>query len=244
MPVGRAVPAFHSKSDIAYAEVRERILSGDLRPGGVISQAKLAAELGLSTTPLREALRRLAAEGLVILGSHRDARVVPVSSEGARNYYEVRSALDPRACALAAERRTDDDIAEIDAALAELEPLTGLGSRPALDAHRRFHRSIYRASRNPVLTDFLESLWDRSDLYRLETLRSWTPDDEGRARVHSEHVGLRDAVVAGDAHLAGERAAAHITGSLGRRAIGMLAADGTEASPADPRLRKPEADRP
>lgn len=224
-PAGRPAPAFHSKSDIAYAEVRHRILTGELRPDGVISQAKLANELNLSTTPLREALRRLAAEGLVVLGSHRDARVVPVTSEGARSFYEVRSALDPRACALAAERRTEADIEAIDAALAELEPLTGLGSQSALDAHRRFHRSIYDASRNPVLTDFLESLWDRTDLYRLETLRSWTPDADERARVHSEHVGLRDAVVSGDAKAAEARASEHITGSLGRRAIGVLADD-------------------
>lgn len=231
--VGRPAPAFHSKSDIAYTEVRERILTGDLRPDSVISQAKLATELGLSTTPLREALRRLAAEGLVVLGSHRDARVVPVDSEGARSLYEVRSALDPRACALAAERRTDADIEAIDEALSELEPLTGQGSQSALDAHRRFHRSIYDASRNPVLIDFLESLWDRTDLYRLETLRSWTPDEEGRARVHSEHKGLRDAVAAGDPVLAETRAAAHITGSLGRRAIGLLAADASSPASVD-----------
>lgn len=224
-PADRPVPAFHSKSDLAYAEVRDRILTGELRPGGVIAQAKLASELGLSTTPLREALRRLDAEGLVTLGAHRDARVVPVSSEGARNFYEVRSALDPRACSLAAERRTEADISEIDGALAELEPLTALESQSALDAHRRFHRAIYLASRNPVLIDFLESLWDRTDLYRLETLRTWHPDEKGRERVHSEHLGLRDAIVAGDTGLAGKRAEAHITGSLGRRAIGLLASE-------------------
>ncbi|PPF38483.1 MULTISPECIES: GntR family transcriptional regulator [unclassified Pseudoclavibacter] len=221
-PASPARPLFRSKSELAYEELRRRILTGIYAPGDVIGQTKLAAELGLSTTPLREALKRLSTEGLVDLGAHRDARVIPLSQAEAQNLYEVRAAADPLACALAAERRDDSDLTRIEAALGELEPLTGVASAEALDAHRRFHRSIYRAAANPTLLGILDGLWDKTDLYRQRALRAWTPTPEDRARVHRQHSALRDAIVAGDAERARELSHAHITHSLARRAIGAL----------------------
>ncbi|MCU1407086.1 MAG: GntR family transcriptional regulator [Glaciihabitans sp.] len=216
------LPRFRSKSDLAYDELRRRILSGEYEPGAVIGQARAAAEIGLSTTPLREALKRLAAEGLVHLGAHKDARVVTLSPEEAQTLYEVRAAVDPLACGLAAERHTEGDVERIDAALATLEPLTGFATPNALDAHRAFHRSIYVAAANPILVGILDGLWDRTDLYRQRTLRTWTPSDEDRTRVRDQHAALRDAVAAGDAEAASALSHAHITHSLGRRAIGIL----------------------
>ncbi|NKX51241.1 GntR family transcriptional regulator, partial [Arthrobacter deserti] len=81
--------------------------------GSVFSQSLLAQELGVSTTPLREALRRLAAEGMVQLESHRDARVTPLTAEEARDLYVIRESLDPLAAALAAASRTPGDISSI-----------------------------------------------------------------------------------------------------------------------------------
>jgi len=213
---------FRSKSDVAYDVVRQRILAGDYAPGAVIGQARVAAEIGLSTTPLREALKRLAAEGLVVLGTHRDARVVTLSAEEGQNLYEVRAAMDPLACRLAATRRTDEDIMRIDSALRVLEPLTGAASGQALAAHRAFHRAIYLAAANPIMTGILDGIWDKSDLYRRRALRTWTPAEEDRARVHRQHAALRDAIAEGDARSAGDLSQAHITHSLGRRAIGIL----------------------
>src|SRR5689334_829893 len=106
-----------TKSESAYQLLRDRILSGALAPGQVLQQRELAATLGISTTPLREALRRLMTEGLVDLDSHRDARITELRAEQARDLIELRSALDPLAAALAAERRTSDDLAEMRAAL-------------------------------------------------------------------------------------------------------------------------------
>ncbi len=95
-----------TKCDSAYATIRQRILGGDLAPGQVLQQRELATALGISTTPLREALRRLATEGLVELDSHRDARIAALRAEQARDLLEVRLALDPVAASLAAQRRT------------------------------------------------------------------------------------------------------------------------------------------
>ncbi|MDA2915199.1 GntR family transcriptional regulator, partial [Acidobacteriia bacterium AH_259_A11_L15] len=75
-------------------------------PGVVFNQATFARTIGISTTPLREALRRLKSEGLIELGAHRDAKIAEISAEEARDLYELRRSLDPMAVALAAERRT------------------------------------------------------------------------------------------------------------------------------------------
>ena len=108
---------FPTKSDFAYTRVRELILSGELEPGAVINQATLAREIGISTTPLREALKRLKQQGLVELDAHRDARVARLDAEEARDLLEVRRSLDPLAAFLAADRRTKQDVAEMRAVL-------------------------------------------------------------------------------------------------------------------------------
>ena len=86
---------FETKSDYAYRQVRDRILSGELLPGAVIQQRELASQIGISTTPLREALRRLKSEGLVELDAHRDARISSLRAEEARDLLELRKSLDP-----------------------------------------------------------------------------------------------------------------------------------------------------
>src|SRR5919112_6518744 len=104
---------YNTKSDFAYTVVREKILSGAFIPGQVLNQATLARTIGISTTPLREALRRLKSENLVELDAHRDARVTELTAEEARDLLELRLSLDPLAAALAAERRTKADIKAI-----------------------------------------------------------------------------------------------------------------------------------
>ena len=111
MAVGDFDGPLFTKTDYAYAALRKRIMSGALPHGSAVSQEALAAELNVSTTPLREAMRRLASEGLVILDAHRDARVAPLTADEARSLFEVRQRLDPLAVRLAAERRSEADSA-------------------------------------------------------------------------------------------------------------------------------------
>ena len=100
-----------TKSDVAYAELRRLILSRRPCPGSRLAQYELAASLGMSITPLREAIRRLSSEHLVDLDTHRDVTWRAMSAAEARQLFEVRLSLDPTAAELAAARRTDDDIA-------------------------------------------------------------------------------------------------------------------------------------
>src|SRR6476469_6619863 len=101
---------FSTKSDDADAEVRRRILAGDVAPVSVLDQYLLSDQMGMSITPLREALRRLRGEGLIDIDVHKNTRVAPLSAAEARELFEIRLALDPAAAELAAKRRTDADI--------------------------------------------------------------------------------------------------------------------------------------
>lgn len=205
-----------------YEEVKRRVFAGVLGPGAVIGQERLAEELGVSTTPLREALKRLAAEGMVHLGPYRDARVTDLTTEEAQSLYEIRLSVDPLAAALAAERRTTADITGIEVALARLQPLSTSAEWESLIAHRDFHRAVYRASHNAPLVAILESLWDKADRYRQAGLRDHPEPAQDTERIRAEHQALADAVAASDATKARSVMQRHVSQSLGRRAIDSL----------------------
>src|SRR4051812_13012489 len=216
---------YATKSDFAYQRVRDRILSGELGPGAVINQAVLAKEIGISTTPLREALRRLMQQGLVELDAHRDARVTQLDAAEARDLLEVRRSLDPMAASLAADRRTTQDLAEMRSSLAGLEALPSNPTMAQLTAHRRFHTAIYRASHNAMLIEMLDGLWDTADRYRRHGLQVERSPEERAVTAH-EHTLLFQAITEGDAETAGEVMRAHIQTSLGAKSAWRLAKSG------------------
>ncbi|SDX92137.1 transcriptional regulator, GntR family [Modestobacter sp. DSM 44400] len=213
---------FPRKSDLAYARLRDLILSGVLQPGSALNQATLARTIGISTTPLREALRRLKEQGLVELDAHRDARVAPLDAAEARDLLELRRSLDPLSAGLAAERRTASDIAEIRRALEGLASLPSDPSPAQLDTHRRFHAAVYRASHNDLLVETLDGLWDKSDRYRRHALEVERTEEE-RQRRAEEHRLLVEAVVDRDSEGAAALMHRHVESSLGARAAWRLA---------------------
>ncbi|TYP90709.1 GntR family transcriptional regulator [Blastococcus xanthinilyticus] len=216
------VPAeYATKSDLAYTRVRGLILSGELAPGEVLPQAALARTIGMSTTPLREALRRLKQEGLVELDAHRDARVRPLDAAEARDLLELRETLDPLAASLAARRRTDDDLAQVRAALDGLESLSPSPSAGQLESHHRFHAAIHRAAHNALLVQTLDDLWTKTDRYRRHGLEEGRSDAELDARA-TEHRQLFEAVRDQDADAAAELMSRHVRTSLGARSLDRL----------------------
>ena len=220
--VPAADPGFATKSDLAYARVRELVLSGELAPGAVMPQAVLARTIGISTTPLREALRRLKQEGLVELDAHRDARVRPLDVTEARDRLELRRSLDPLAASLAAQRRTDDDLGEVRAALDGLEALSSSPSAGQLESHHRFHAAVHRASHNSLLVQTLDGLWVKTDRYRRHGLEPGRTAEERDARA-TEHRLLYEAVRDGDAEAAADLMRRHVETSLGARSLDRLA---------------------
>ncbi|MGH8966813.1 MAG: GntR family transcriptional regulator, partial [Actinomycetes bacterium] len=187
--------SFVTKSEFAYTAVRNKIIAHEYPPGAVLNQAMLAQELGISTTPLREALRRLESERLVELGAHRDARVTQLSAEEARDLLEMRRALDPLAVSLAADRRSTSDIHRMRTAFEHLSPLPDRPTVADLVAHRAFHRALYAAAHNEILTATLDGLWDKADRYRQAGLRDHRTQST-RDETATEHEAMLNAVLA------------------------------------------------
>jgi DNA-binding GntR family transcriptional regulator len=197
------LPFVHqSKSAAVYLELRRRILGAVVAPGVALNQEQLAAELGVSTTPLREALRRLESEGLVKLLAHREAIVAPLDPLELAAVYEVRENLDPLAAALAAERHTDAEATAIRKAVARAAKP---GREDRMTVNRRYHASIYEACHNPVLVETLDALWDRSDRYRRAV--GYMATDPA---IQEEHVAIAEAVLARRADESAELMRGHI----------------------------------
>lgn len=197
-----------TKADAAYDELRRRILLGELEPGERLDQEAVALSLGLSTTPVREALRRLEADDLVHRSAHKDVTIAPLSRREVAEIYAVRVELDGLAVTLATQAASDEELAVIRTLL----PKRGTSGGPAQDlvSNRTFHRALYSASHNAVLIRVLESLWDRSDRYRAVVLR----DPRQAKMALSEHEAIFNAVAARDAELAGTLMRRHISQSL------------------------------
>lgn len=200
-------PVMLTKTDMAYWQVRQEILEGTLPPGTSLDQEALALRLGLSTTPVREALRRLESERLVVGRAHRDTVVADLSLEVLEDTYVVRLTLDPLAVSLAAKEASD----------AQLEAMATQANKQASDDpvgrlhhNRELHRVIYTACGNKVLIEVLELLWDRSDRYRYITIT-----EEGHEHSpHDEHMAILDAVTSRDGVRAAQLMRDHVERSL------------------------------
>lgn len=199
-------PLILTKTDMAYWQVRQEILDGTLAPGTSLDQEALAARLGLSTTPVREALRRLESERLVVGRAHRDTFVAELSREVLEDTYAVRLNLDPLAVSLAAKLAKPEEL-EVISALAKIRPSDDPTEQ--LQQNRALHRAIYCSCGNDVLIEILDLLWDRTDRYRLITIKEHSEP----TKVRNEHVEIAEAVAARNAKLAAKLMAAHISKS-------------------------------
>jgi DNA-binding GntR family transcriptional regulator len=141
--------------ETVFLALRARILSGALGANAVLREQALAEELGVSRTPVREALRRLAEAGLVTFVPNRGATVVEWTIEQVRETYFVRAGLESRAAGLAAARITVAEIDELDALIEAMEPLLTAVDDAGIDELGRlnaeFHRIVVGAARSPQL---------------------------------------------------------------------------------------------
>jgi DNA-binding GntR family transcriptional regulator len=193
-------------ADLAYERIRVLVLSGELAPGTRLGQVELAERLGISRTPVREALRRLGGEGLVEGHSNRGFRVADLGLDAVLRRLEVRAILEPGIAALAAERRTARDLDLMSEAIADEEE-----ARDGIEAHdasRRFHIALARASGNEELVRVIESLWlvevGRRLLFRRSAEPDWQRTDA------SEHREVLTAVHEGRAADAERLMASHV----------------------------------
>jgi DNA-binding GntR family transcriptional regulator len=155
-----------SLSDQAYYRIRELIVTLELPPGSLVSERELMEQLGLGRTPVREALRALARERLVVVYPRRGMFVSPVDVGDLAGLSEVRITLEGHAARLAAERATEAERAETITLLAELDESAAHDERTLIDLDQRLHRHVYRCAHNP----FLEATLNE---YYMLTLRIW-----------------------------------------------------------------------
>lgn len=154
------IPALHysSKSDIVCAMLREMIISGELSASEPLRQRDLAARFGVSQTPVREALRRLESEGLVVNDPHRGATVAESRNGIVQDNSQIRAALEPLGARLAALAITDEQIAELQRLNDAIVGLQG-GDEGYGELNRQFHFAIYEAAGSPMLLSMMRLLW-------------------------------------------------------------------------------------
>jgi len=202
-------PAASSMTEQAYAVLRDRLVMLEIRPGEPINEDRLRSELGVGRTPIREALKRLEQERLVVAFPRRGTFATDVNISDLSHISEVRRTLEPLAASAAAERATADDRAALTELRSQLETAARPGDNTALLRDDvGVHRAIYRCVHNPFLEDTLIS-------YDNLATRIWCvflPRLSGMAGHVDEHVPLLTAIVEGDAKKAGELASQHVIG--------------------------------
>jgi DNA-binding GntR family transcriptional regulator len=193
MPDGAALPAART----AYAALRERILSNAYAPGRSVSIAEVTADLGMSRTPLRDALIRLEEERLIELVPRQGFRVLPVHPRTMREAYEVLAGLEVAAIELLTTRGPDEAertaLAEVSAALERALKIRDLDAWAAVD--ERFHDVILSSAGNERLLEIARGLLEQTHRARAVTLRL-RPLPEASTRAHQALVA---AILAGDA---------------------------------------------
>jgi DNA-binding GntR family transcriptional regulator len=197
--------------DLAYERIRSMVVEGEILPGARLGQVELADQLGISRTPIREALRRLTGEGLVEFVPNRGFRAAGLGLDEVLRRLEVRLLLEPGIARLAAERRDGEHLAALRAAIdREASARTRIAAH---DASREFHLVLAQATGNPELVSVFASLWIVEIGRRLLAARAasrsaWQGADA------SEHEALLAAVDARDGDRAAELMAAHIREAL------------------------------
>ena len=158
--------AFLTKDEIAYQTLREWISTGELGPGSRLDQARLAKSLGTSRMPLRTALSRLVAEGLVVAEPHRTPIVAPLSEAEVEDVFAARSALESMVGRVGAERCTAEQLRTLASTLdAQVVAVEEGRTQEFVRLDRDFHRTLYEASAYVRSTALIESLRDFSDRY-------------------------------------------------------------------------------
>ena len=190
----------------ADQRLRAAILQGQFGPGDPLVISSLAEQLGLSATPLREALRNLAADGLVVLQSHGSARVAEVDLHEANEIYELRLTLEPMALQRSVANGDSAYRGRVEAAWHAL----GVSRLATPADHAAFHRALLSACDSAWLLRIATMLADRAGLMITVGLPQ-RPSDYNTADAHR---GLKDLALAGDAAGAGAELARHLRGTL------------------------------
>lgn len=197
--------------DVVFQTLRQAILRGELQPGERLMEIKLADKLGVSRTPVREAIRKLELEGLVLMIPRRGAEVAEITEKSLRDVLEVRGALEDLAMDLACDRITADDIEKMkEAAEGFAVSLESGDVTEIAEADVKFHDIIYFATDNQRLIQLLYNLREQMYRYRVEYLKR----EEVHETLLKEHEHIIDCLKKRDKKAAKEAISVHIDNQM------------------------------
>lgn len=173
--------------DVVFNTLRQAILRGELKPGERLIEIQLANKLGVSRTPIREAIRKLELEGLVLMIPRKGAEVADITEKSLRDVLEVRKVLEELSVQLACEKMTEEEIEELKVAAEEFkQTLKSADVTEIAEADVHFHDIIYTASGNQKLIQILNNLREQMYRYRVEYLK----EEEAYPKLIAEHEAL------------------------------------------------------
>jgi DNA-binding GntR family transcriptional regulator len=193
--------------EIVFESLREAIINGILEPGERLMEIQLAEEMGVSRTPVREAIRKLELEGFVVMIPRKGAYVAGISMKDIADVFEIRAALESLAAGLAAERITEEELEQLERTLVRNSEVTEINNLDALvDIDTDFHDVLYKASRNERLVQIISNLREQIQRFRKASL-----SHPGRMKdALGEHKKMVEAISERNVELAQNLAREHI----------------------------------
>ena len=193
--------------DVVFNTLRQAILTGEFTPGERLMEIALAERLGVSRTPVREAIRKLELEGLVVMIPRKGAEVAKITEKDLRNVLEVRCALEELSASLAGERITEEEKKELKKSLEEFEEAVASKELSMIvDKDVEFHDIIFKTTKNERLIQILNNLREQIYRYRIE----YTKDEDYHGVLLKEHREIYNAIVHNDKETAMECVKTHI----------------------------------
>ena len=177
--------------DVVFNTLRQAILKGELEPGERLMEIQLAERLGVSRTPIREAIRKLELEGLVLMIPRKGAEVAKISARSLRDVLEVRRALEELAIELACQRMSEEEVGNLQKAQEDFKKAIAEGDAMKIaETDEHFHDVIYEGTQNAKLIQMLNNLREQMYRYRLEYIK----DSDMRQILVVEHEQILKAV--------------------------------------------------
>lgn len=193
--------------DAVFITLRDAILKGVLLPGQHLMEMQLALQLGVSRTPVREAIRKLELEGLVLMVPRKGARVAAISEKSLCDVLEVRRALEELSVTLACERITSDQLIQLKSTNEQFKKM--IDSEDVVQIAQideQFHEILYQATQNERLLQIVHQLQNQMYRYRVEHIKG----REGRMNLPSEHARIIEAIENRDQQAAADAINEHI----------------------------------
>jgi len=193
--------------ELVLDAIRDAIINGSLQPRERLMEIQMAEELGVSRTPIREALRKLELEGFIVMVPRKGAYVADLSFKDIADVFEIRAALEGLAAGLAAERITEEELEEMERLLVEkMEAIANYDIPRLVEVDTLFHELMYKASRNERLGAIISNLREQ-----IQRLRKTSLSYPGRMKDSlNEHKKIAEAIQSRDVQLARQLAQEHI----------------------------------